>query len=56
MLYSFFLMPIQLIFELIYSLAYRSMGNDPGLAIIALSLAMNLLVLPLYRRADAMQE
>ncbi len=56
MLYSFFLTPIQLIFELIYSLAYRSLGNDPGLAIIALSLAMNLLVLPLYRRADAMQE
>ena len=56
MLYSFFLTPIQMIFELIYSLAYRSMGSDPGLAIIALSLAMNLLVLPLYRRADAMQE
>ena len=56
MLYSFFLTPIQMIFELIYSLAYRSMGSDPGLVIIALSLAMNLLVLPLYRRADAMQE
>lgn len=36
-------------------MANRVVG-DPGLAIIALSLAMNFLVLPLYRRADAMQE
>ena len=55
MLYSFFLMPLQLIFELIYSLAYMLTGH-PGVAIVALSLAMNFLVLPLYRRADMMQE
>ena len=30
--------------------------NNPGLSIVALSLAMNFLVLPLYKRADAMQE
>ncbi len=30
--------------------------RNPGLAIVFLSLAINLLVLPLYRRADAMQE
>ena len=52
---SIFIGPLKLVFEIIYSLAYRFL-NDPGLAIIALSLAMNLLVLPLYRRADAMQE
>ena len=52
---SIFIGPLKLVFEIIYSLAYRFL-DDPGLAIIALSLAMNLLVLPLYRRADAMQE
>ena len=56
MLYSFFLMPIQLLFEPVFSYAYMLTGEDPGLAIIALSLAINLLVLPLYRRADMMQE
>ena len=52
---SIFIGPLKLVFEIIYSLAYRFL-DDPGLAIIFLSLAMNILVLPLYRRADAMQE
>ena len=52
---SIFIGPLKLVFEIIYSLAYRFL-DDPGLSIIFLSLAMNLLVLPLYRRADAMQE
>lgn len=47
--------PLKLIFEIIFSIANRFVGH-PGLAIIALSLVMNILVLPLYRRADAMQE
>lgn len=47
--------PLKLIFEIIYQVAYRFIGH-PGLAIIVLSLVMNILVLPLYRRADAMQE
>lgn len=47
--------PLKLIFEIIYETAYRIVGH-PGLAIIFLSLVMNILVLPLYRRADAMQE
>ncbi len=47
--------PLKLIFEILYNLAYKFTQN-PGLSIIALSLAMNILVLPLYRRADAMQE
>ena len=45
--------PLQLLFEVVFVMANRVVG-DPGLAIIALSLAMNFLVLPLYRRADAM--
>lgn len=47
--------PLKLIFEVIFSLANKLIGH-PGLAIIVLSLTMNILVFPLYRRADAMQE
>lgn len=47
--------PLKLVFEILFSIAYESVGH-PGMAIIALSMAMNILVLPLYRQADAMQE
>jgi hypothetical protein len=47
--------PLKLIFEIIFELAHRLIRH-PGLAIIALSLVMNILVLPLYKRADAVQE
>ena len=47
--------PLKLIFEIIFELAHRLIRH-PGFAIIALSLVMNILVLPLYKRADAMQE
>ena len=47
--------PLKLVFEIIFDIANRVIGH-PGLAIIVLSLCMNVLVLPLYRRADAMQE
>ena len=47
--------PLKLVFEIIFSLANRLIGQ-PGLAIIILSLTMNILVLPLYRQADAIQE
>ncbi|MCR5005509.1 MAG: YidC/Oxa1 family membrane protein insertase [Clostridiales bacterium] len=47
--------PLKLLFETIFHIAYELLHN-PGLSIIFLSLAMNLLVLPLYRRADKMQE
>ncbi len=49
-----FIGPLKLIFEIIFELAYRMVGH-PALAIIFLSLIMNILVLPLYRRADVMQ-
>ncbi|MBQ9021412.1 MAG: YidC/Oxa1 family membrane protein insertase, partial [Eggerthellaceae bacterium] len=55
LIYTFFIGPLELFFEVIFSLAYSAVGN-PGIAIIVLSLAMNFLVLPLYRRADALQE
>lgn len=47
--------PLQLLFETIYVIANRVIGN-PGLSIVVLSLLINLLVLPLYKRADAIQE
>lgn len=47
--------PLKLLFEIIFQLANRFV-NHPGLSIIFLSLIMNILVLPLYKRADAMQE
>lgn len=46
---------LQLLFEVVYVNANRVIGN-PGLSIIVLSLVMNFLVLPLYMRADALQE
>jgi membrane protein insertase Oxa1/YidC/SpoIIIJ len=48
-------MPLELIFEIIFCLTYRLFSN-PGLSILTLSLAMNFLVLPLYKRADAIRE
>ena len=49
-----FIGPLKLLFEVIFSTAYSIIQN-PGLSVIVLSLAMNILVLPLYRRADAIQ-
>lgn len=53
-LYQLVIGPLELLFEVIFSLASHVIHN-PGVVIIFLSLAMNFLVLPLYQRADAMQ-
>ena len=50
-----FIGPLKLLFEIIFQLANRFV-HHPGISIVFLSLAMNILVLPLYKRADAMQE
>ncbi len=55
MLRTLIIEPLKLVFEVIFQLVYAPVRN-PGVCIIALSLVMNILVLPLYRRADAMQE
>ena len=47
--------PLKILFEIIFSVAC-DMTNHPGLSIVVLSLAMNVILLPLYRRADAIQE
>ncbi len=54
-LFNLFIMPLELIFEFIFSLTYKWLSN-PGVSILFLSLAMNFMVLPLYKRADAIQE
>lgn len=52
--YTMIIGPLELMFEVIFAIANRII-NNPGLSIIFLSVTMNLLVLPLYRKADAMQ-
>lgn len=52
---TIFIGPLKLLFEFVFDVA-NSFVSHPGYAIIFLSLIMNILVLPLYRRADAMQE
>lgn len=46
--------PLELLFEVIYQISYKAIGNV-GLAIIPVSLAINFLCLPLYLRADHIQ-
>ena len=53
--YTVLIMPLQIFFDFFFNVAQKGL-NNPGLSIIALSLAMNLLVLPLYNRADKVQE
>ncbi len=52
---TIFLGPLKMIFEVIFNIAYELTGNV-GLSIVLLSLAMNILVLPLYMCADRMQD
>ena len=54
MLYKLVLGPLELLFDVVYTLALR-MTHSEGLSLIFLSLAINLLVLPMYNRADALQ-
>lgn len=53
-LYKLLIGPVELLFEVIFALFYRH-TLSPAISIIFLSLAMNVLILPLYRRADAIQ-
>lgn len=55
MLRTLIIDPLKLVFEVVFQLVYRPVQN-PGICIMVLSLVMNFLVLPLYRRADQMQE
>ena len=55
MLYKLIMGPLELLFDSVYAIVYQRLHN-PGLSLVFLSLTINLLVLPLYRRADALQE
>ena len=54
-LYQLLLKPLELIFETVFGYS-KNLWNNSGLSIIVLSLTVNILLLPLYRRADAIQE
>ncbi len=53
-LHKLILSPIELLFDVIFSLSKEFTGS-PVLSIVVLSLAINLLVLPLYKKADDLQ-
>ncbi len=52
---NIFLAPLELIFESIFTIAYN-ITNSEGLAIIILSLVVSTLVLPLYKRAEKLEQ
>ena len=54
-LYKLILGPIELLLDVVFSLAKEFTGS-PVLSIVVLSLAINLLVLPLYNKADDLQK
>ena len=54
-LWTVFIRPLELMFELIFSIANR-IENNPAVDLIVMSLAINFIVLPLYRRADIIQQ
>ncbi|MBP3238303.1 MAG: YidC/Oxa1 family membrane protein insertase [Lachnospiraceae bacterium] len=56
LLYALTIKPLELFFEHIFVAAMHFSHKNPGVSILMLSLAMNFLVLPLYRRADKLQE
>ncbi len=56
MLYKLILGPLVLLYDVVFKLAYRTVTHAPGPLIVFLSLTINLLLLPLYRRTDAIQD
>ena len=52
-LYTLSIRPLELLFDVIFAIVNRSV-HDPGITILVLSIVVNLLVLPLYRRAAAL--
>lgn len=54
-LYSLFIRPITLLLEVLFSVVYQAVPI-PLVALTVMSIAVNLLVLPLYKRADELQK
>ena len=58
-LYNIIISPIELVLEIIFEFMFKLLGHgetNQGLAVIGVSLAVSLLTLPLYLRADAVQQ
>lgn len=58
-LYNIIISPIELVVEVVFEVMFRILGQrqtNQGLAVIGVSIAISLLTLPLYRRADAVQQ
>lgn len=55
LLYSIIISPIELIIEVIYVISCRLFVH-PGISVIVVSILLNLLILPMYRHADALQK
>ncbi len=58
-LYNIIISPIELVVEVVFELMWRLVGQhqtNQGLAVIGVSVAISLLTLPLYRRADTVQQ
>ena len=55
MLYRLFILPIEYLIEVVFTIMNGFFGHE-GYAIIAVSMTISTLVLPLYLRADAIQE
>ena len=54
-LFFIFIQPLVLLIEFIFTIMSRIFGNY-GVAIIMVSVVINILIFPLYKRSDAMQE
>ena len=55
LIYAVFIRPITILFEVLFSITYQAVPV-PLFALTVMSLVVNLLVLPLYNRADELQE
>ncbi|MDR1143107.1 MAG: YidC/Oxa1 family membrane protein insertase, partial [Spirochaetaceae bacterium] len=56
LLYSLIIFPLVQIIELCFFFVYRLAGRNPGAALFGVSLAVSVLTLPLYFRAEKWQE
>ena len=54
-LYNIFIMPLEMFIETVFAAAHH-MFKSPGISIIFVSIAVQLLCFPLYKRADDIQE
>ena len=55
-LYTLIIWPLEIFFEFIFAVARYILKNNIVLSILSLSIMVNILTLPLYRKADRLQE